>query len=508
MRAITLSKISLITLCLGPGAGHLYAQNAASRIDSLVTTLNERNELSGNVLVAAGGTEVYRHSSGYANVAAKKRNNDSTTFLLASLAKPFTATAILQLKEKGRLRLDDAVVRYLPGFPYPAITIRQLLAHTSGLVDLQIFEAPYKADTNKIFSNADIIPAIKGEKNALLGQPGEKYSYSNTGYGLLVLIVEKVSGLHFPDYLQKNVFAPSGMRHTYVRSRLIDQNPRDPERNQNYDPLNYAPGRLLVADSLKRYKIALINLGGILGPDGIVSTSADLLRFDQALYGSKLLRPATLQEAFTPVKLNNGQMAAGGGGKLSWYSGLGWMILRDTSMGKVVFHPGGDIGAVTILLRNINKRQTVILLDNVTHRGVHNIGVDILDLLNDKTIQTDKRSLAKIYVSALFEKGTDAGVSRFNSFKGDTAHYYINERELNDLGYDLLRDGHRTEAVEALRLTTLLYPGSWNAYDSYAEVLLLAGKKEEAITMYQLSVKLNPKNESAKKVLKQLAGKK
>jgi CubicO group peptidase (beta-lactamase class C family) len=379
----------------------------------LLITLNERNELSGNVLVATEGNVLYKHSFGYANVAHKTLNTDSSTFILASLAKPFTAVAILQLKEKGKLKLDDAASKYLLDFPYTHITIRQLLSHTSGLTDLQIFEGPYRADTNKIFSNADIIPAIRADKNALIAQPGEKYSYSNTGFGILVLIVEKIAGVPFQDYLRKQVFAPAKMDHTYINSRLIDQNPGDRNRTQNYDFLSYAPDRLLVADSMKKHKIELINLSGILGPDAVISTTGDLLRFDQALYGSKLLRQSTLQEAFTPVKLNNGQDATGGWGKIAWYSGLGWMILRDSTDGKIVFHPGGDAGAVTILLRNLTRHQTVIVLDNVTHRGVH----------------------------------------------------------------------------------------------SYAEVLLLSGKNEEAIAMYQLSVKMNPGNEGAKKVLRQLENK-
>jgi CubicO group peptidase (beta-lactamase class C family) len=485
-------------------AGKLYAQNTVGRIDSLATTLNERNELSGNIFVAADGKIVYKHSFGYADVANKILNSDSSVFILASLSKPFTAIAILQLKENGKLKLDDAVTKYLPDFPYNTVTIRQLLSHTSGLTDLQIFEGPYRADTNKIFSNADIIPAIRADKNALIAQPGEKYSYSNTGFGILVLIVEKITGMLFQDYLRKRIFAPAKMNHTYIRSRLIDQNPGDRNRTKNYDFLSYAPGRLLVADSMKKHKIELVNLSGILGPDAVVSTTGDLLRFDQALYGSKLLRQSTLKEAFTPGKLNNGQDAMGGWGKIAWYSGLGWMILRDTTNGKIVFHPGGDAGAVTILLRNLTRNQTVVILDNVTHRGVHGTGVDILNLLNNRAIISDKQSLAKIYANCLFEKGTDYATIRFNELKNDTTHYYMDERELNNLGYDLLNDSHHTEGVEVLRLNTILFPNSWNAYDSYAEALLLVGKKEEAIAMYQLSIKMNPGNLGEKKMLEKL----
>jgi len=507
MKTRLLINILIMVICILPDAGTLYAQNMAGRIDSLLTTLNKRYELSGNVLVAADGKVVYKHSFGYADLANKVLNSDSSAFILASLAKPFTAVAILQLEEKGKLKLDDVVSKYLPDFPYNTITVRQLLSHTSGLTDLQIFENPYKADTNKIFSNADIIPAIRADRNALIAQPGEKFSYSNAGYGILALMVEKITGISFQDYLRKLVFAPAKMNHTYIRSKLIDQNPGDRNRTKNYDFPSYAPNRLLVADSMKKHKIELINLGGILGPDAVVSTTGDLLRFDQALYGSKLLRESTLREAFTPVKLNNGQNATGGWGKIAWYSGLGWMILRDRTNGKIVFHPGGNTGAVTILLRNLTRHQTVVVLDNVTHRGVHGTGVDILNLLNSRAIISDKQSLAKIYANRLFEKGIDYATSRFNELKNDTAHYFMDERESNNLGYDLLNDGHHADGVAVLRLNTLLYPNSWNAYDSYAEALSLVGKTEEAIAMYQLSIKMNPGNLGEKKMLKKLEGK-
>lgn len=497
-------KILVVLGCMTFAAAKTYAQNNLQRIDSLVNDLCQRNELSGNILVASKGQIVYKYSHGYADVADKKLNNDSSAFKLASLAKPFTAIAILQLEEKGKLKLDDAVVKYLPDFPFNDITIRQLLSHTSGLTDLQIFQAPHNADTSKIFSNADIIPAIKADKNAVIAKPGEKWSYSNTGFGILALIVEKITAISFGDYLTKYIFRPAEMSHTYISSILVNVNPGDKNRTKNYDFLSYAPSRLKVADSMKKYKITLVTLGGMLGFDNIISTTEDLLRFDQALYTAKLLSPSILQEAFVPTKLNNGQNVLCGWGKTRAYYGLGWMILCDSTYGKIVFHPGGDIGAVTILLRNITSNQTVIVLDNVTHRGVHATGVDIMTLLNNRHILADKQSLAKIYANCLFEKGADYAANRLNKLKADTSHYFMDERELNSIGYDLLNDGYHIEGLEALKLNTVLFPNSWNVYDSYGEALAKNGKKEEAIAMYKKSIKMNPGNNGGKDALKRL----
>lgn len=295
------------------------------------------------------------------------------------------------------------------------------------------------------------------------------------------------------------------MYHTYISTPLIRMD--DENRTKNYDFVGYNPSQLRDVDSLRRYKIALITLGGIVGQGNIISTPGDLLLFDQVLYTAKLLKSSTLQEAFIPTLLNNGEYAELGWGNTKAYYGLGWMILCDSTYGKIVFHSGGMAGAVAIFLRNITRGQTLIMLDNVTHRGVHAAGVNLMYLLNNGVIITGKRSLAKVYANTLFKKGLDQAIIRFNEFKTDTAHYFMDERELNVLGLTLLYDGHQVEAVEALKLNTILYPWSWNVYDSYAEALLLAGKKQEAIATYQQSIKLNPGNDGGKRALQKIEGK-
>ena len=129
--------------------GRLFAQNNIARIDSLVTDWYNNHDLTGNILVASHGKIIYKRSLGYADIAARVLNNDSSTFQIASVSKTFTAVAILQLKEKGKLKLDDPVNKYLLDFPYGDITIKHLLSHTSGLTDFQIFEGPHRADTGK-----------------------------------------------------------------------------------------------------------------------------------------------------------------------------------------------------------------------------------------------------------------------------------------------------------------------------------------------------------------------
>ncbi|WP_114937044.1 serine hydrolase domain-containing protein [Mucilaginibacter endophyticus] len=481
----------------------LLAQDKQKRLDSLFTALYDQHEFNGNVLVAEKGKVVYRRSFGYADVASKLLNTDQTTFNLASVSKTFTAVAILQLKQNGKLKLDDPFIKYFPEFPWKQITLRHLLSHTSGLPDYQIFEKPYSENPEKIYALNDLIPALKNDSRGLLFKTGERYSYSNTGFGLLALLVEKLSGMKFQDYLTKYVFKPAGMDHTYIETPLLPV--ADKNRAQRYEFISYSPGQLKRVDSVKGDHIESVILGAIIGPTAVVSTTGDLLKFDEALYGGKLLQQKVLEEAFVPTLLNDGSKASAGWANTKSYYGLGWEILKDTTYGKVVWHSGGSSGVVTVFLRNITRKQTVILLDNVTHRGLHPEGLNAFYILNNgNDIYRGKRSLAKDYVITLHQKGADAATVLFNEAKTDTAHYFMDERELNRLGYDMMNDGFLGQALEVFKLNTLLYPASFNTYDSYGEALAGAGKNEDAIKMYQKSIALNPQNEGGKKALEKL----
>lgn len=491
--------IALLTFTCLSFLNFLYAQSPLQLIDSLVAVKYADAELAGNILIAQKGAVCYQKSLGLADVANQVPLDEQSAFELASVSKIFTSVAILQLKEKGKLKLDDPAKKYLPNFIYPQITIRHLLSHTSGLADFQMLEKPYAADTSKIFTIADLIPAINQSDDAVRFNPGEKWSYSNSGYGLLALIVEKVSGLTFPSYLTRYIFQPIGMKHTYVSSPLLKV--ADAHRVKGYDYPNYAPWLRYRIDSLPRNRIELHNLGGILGPSNVVSTTGDLLLFDRALYGSKLLDSSTLQEAFRPTRLSNQELAATGWGNTSCYYGLGWMILKDSTSGKVVFHSGGMPGAVTLFLRNITKDQTVILLNNVTHRGTHGIGINLFKLLNGGSLVTDKQSLANLYARTLIKTDPESALEKINACNNDTTHYYLNEKEMNLLGLQMFYNGYQKQGLEVLRLNTVLYPGSSNVYDSYAEGLKIAGRRQEAIFMYRKSLELNPKNKGAERAL-------
>ncbi|MFD2519681.1 serine hydrolase [Emticicia soli] len=495
-------KKILLNLLLITFSIYTYAQNPIHQIDSLVAFRVADYELSGNVLVAEKGKIVYQKSNGIANSVTNKPVTSASAFHLASVSKLFTSIAILQLYEKGKLNLNDPVKKYVPELDNGAITISQLLSHTSGLADYQILEKPYSQDTSKIFTLIDIPLAINNDKNAFRSAPGEKWSYSNPGYNLLALIVEKISKTPFPDYLSKNIFKPAGMLHTYISTPLIKVD--DPERVVGYDYLNFAPWVLQRADSLRQNHIELLHIDGLVGMGNVVSTSEDLLKFDRALYAGKIIKQSTLDKAFTPIRLNNGELAVTGWRNTTSYFGLGWCILKDSTYGKVVFHTGGMPGAVTAFIRNLSKDQTVVVLNNVTHRSTHGTAMSLMYLLNGGAVQTDKKSVANEFVRTLIKHDVNTAWARLNSIKADTAHFRLDEREMNMNGISMFFNNYKEKGVEVLRLNTVLFPNSANVYDSLAMALDASGDKPNAILMYKKVLEINPNLKSAINALEKL----
>ena len=484
-----------------------FAQNrAAGRLDSLFRELYSYGQINGNVLIAENGQPIYQQSFGYTNFKQRISNTDSSRFTLGSIAKVFTSTAILQLKGKGKLKLDDALQKYFPDFPFTDITIRHLLSHTSGLPDYELFHEQINKDPGKIFFNRDIIASLKSWTKQLYFTPGEKWQYSNMNFCMLALLVEKISGLSFQQYIEQNIFRPAHMYNTYFFTDTMKI--ADTKRAINHQYEWFYSKEPVAVDSLKKLRRRLYNLNGFTGQGNIITTTADLLNFDNALYAGKILKPSILAEAFAPTKLNNGKdnVANIGIGNASY--GLGWFIFSDSSAGKIVWHTGGVPGGLSIYLRNISQRKTVITFDNAFSEGLYGAGINAMNILNNQPLVIRRKSLVHEYSNALLEKGIDAAFCRLLQLKEDSIHYYLSEDDINELGLQLLYaasfEKHKELALEVLKLNTLLFPNSFNTYDSYGEALANVGKKEEAIMMYKKSIALNPANEGGKKALEQL----
>lgn len=504
-----MSKKFLMICLLAGTVLSVSGQSKQAALDRFFQALVKNQQFSGNVLVVDQDKIVYEKSFGFADHIAKTPNTPDITFPIASITKIFTATVILQLKEKGLIDIAAPVNKYLAAFPYPEVTVRHLLSHTSGLPPYNaFFDEEKKAHPDKVFQNQDFLPGIIANKKPLIYEPGEKGNYDNINYLVLALIIEKVSGTTYGNYIETHILKPAGMKETRLFP-LPEQFNRGEIKNYAYPHVYlHLYDTLAVKSNSIPYVKEYWRAYGFRGFADYVSTVRDLWKFDKALYNHTLLKQQTLDEAFIPVKLNNGQYNAD-------RFGLGWEVEKDSTIGKMVYHSGAAMGLSSNIMRNVSRHQTVIIFDN-SHFNAHENATKVMLLLNGQHVDQPKRSIARLYGNVLMTKGAASARETLEALKKDTANYYLSEDEMNSLGYDLTGNSNPyhlpeqhffKQALETFKTNVALFPDSWNTYDSYAEALLADGQKEEAVKMYQRSLVLNPENENGKKVLQQLLNK-
>ena len=314
----------------------LCAQPAA--IDALFADYARPNAPGASVVVIRDGKALYRRAYGLADVEAHTAATAATNYRLASVTKQFTAMSILILAERGKLFLDDPLSKFFPDYPAygKSITVRQLLTHTSGLLE---YEDLIPASRTAQVKDRDVLDLLKHQDHTYFA-PGSSWRYSNTGYAHLAMIVEKISGMTFAAFLKQNIFDPLHMSQTVAFEDGVST------------VANRAFGYSQRGAAFERTDQSLTS--AVLGDGGIYSSIDDLFRWDQALYTTQLVRADTLQQAFTSVLLTNG--------KPTNY-GFGWEIGEFQGI-KTVRHGGSTIGFRTNILRIPDRKFTVIVLAN------------------------------------------------------------------------------------------------------------------------------------------------
>lgn len=324
----------------------------SQKLDAYLSGQQKYFRFNGNVLVAENGKIVFQKTYGYADFDKQGLLNDSSVFELASVSKQFTATGILLLADKGKLKLTDSLRQYFPELPYSGITIRHMLTHTSGLPDYES-AMNQEWDHTKIAFNKDMIAFLANKKLPASFVPGTRWEYSNTAYAILASIIEKVSGQTFAAFLSENIFRPLGMNHTRIYNT---------RRSLKDTIANYAYG-YVYNDSLKKYFLPdsladfrfVIYLDGIQGDGCVNSTTGDLLKWDRALKNHSLLKEETQNEMLKGQSMVDTL-------KNSMY-GYG-VFVEKNELGHVISHSGGWPGYTTFLARNTDKDQTFVVLSN------------------------------------------------------------------------------------------------------------------------------------------------
>lgn len=327
-----------VCLLLLPNLATAQSSNQYEPIDSILSYLHDRHLFSGVAMVAEEGEVVYQKALGWSNAESGRPLNMKSAFNLASISKQFYAMMVMILQERGKLKYDDPVQEYLADFPYPKITIRQIMNQVSGLPEY-FGMAARDMNLTDTLTNHSLLDLLNRTKPPLVFAPGEQWQYSNTNYTTLASLIEAVSGQAVDQFFKTSITDPLHLKNTYIYNLKLGEAP-----DSRVFGFRYEGGRPVKND--------LIRFDGIIGDGNIYSSAEDLLKWDQALYTNQLVKTATFQEATTPAILNNGQATR---------YGFGWFI---SEQGRTLTHTGGWVGFRNIIVRYVDKKRTLIVLSN------------------------------------------------------------------------------------------------------------------------------------------------
>ncbi len=305
----------------------------------------DNSGFNGGMIVAKAGNIIFEKYKGFVNIDGKDSINASTSLHIASVSKTFTAMAVLKLQELGKLNIEDSVTHFFPEFNYPGVTVKTLMNHRSGLPNYLYFMEDTGWNKDSIIENKDVLQWLIAKKGIIknIATPNRRFTYCNTNYALLALIIEKVSGISYPEFMKENIFAPLGMKNTFVHfkndniihSKSFDWRGRE------------------IPDNF---------LDDVYGDKNIYSTPRDLLIWDRALSDTVFLSAKSMELAYTPYSNEKPGIKN---------YGLGWRMNVYDDGKKIIFHNGWWHGNNAAFIRVLKDDATIILISNRYARAVY-----------------------------------------------------------------------------------------------------------------------------------------
>lgn len=305
------------------------------------------NGFNGAVLIAYKGNNIFERYYGYKNYYTQEKLTPQSTFQIASTSKTFTGGAILLLLQQNMLSLEDSLQKFFPNFPYKGITVRMLLNHRSGLPNYLNFSETYWKDKTKFMCNQDVLDIMVAKRPATLASPDTRFFYNNSNYVLLALIVEKVSGVPFCDFIHQNIFIPLGMTDSWY-----------------YDPLSVRLSATKGYKGSRWSEDCIVYTDGVLGDKGIYSTVRDLYKWDLALTSGKFIKSELLGLAYTPQSFEKH-------GNKNY--GLAWRMQDQPDGTRLIYHNGWWHSYNSVFNRKLNDKTTIIITSNHFSNNVYKI---------------------------------------------------------------------------------------------------------------------------------------
>ncbi|RSC92652.1 serine hydrolase [Tenacibaculum singaporense] len=446
------------------------------KITQIANYVDSLDGFSGAVLIAKNDSIIFKKAYGYAHLGHKVKNRTNTKFNQGSIGKSFTAVAILQLIQKGKLSLQDNIGKFIPNYPNKtvrdSVTIAHLLTHTSGLPHFFARESFIKRSKD-LFRHTNDFNSLY-ENEPMESKPGETFSYRNTNYLILGKIIEAVSGTNYNNYLESNIYTIVSMKNTgnYDLDHPIDN------AAEGYTTSEVHPNKLKI--NIHTYPVR----GGAHG--GGYTTLDDLYKFSNALKGYKLLNKEYTKLFTNPLKKDS-------------YYGYG-MQFPNPKEGNIYGHSGGHYGVGSEWRVYKQEGYTVIILTNKdADKGFLDVRYFIEKTISGNTPKLDNYFFTKKVIKTCLTKNLEETKSLVRKSK-----FKISEIDLNTKGYDMIKRGFYKKAIDLFTIEILYFPESYNAYDSLGEAYMRDGQIRNAIKNYQKSLEINPENLNGKEKLREL----
>src|SRR5262245_13946395 len=492
MRKTLYSMIPVLALAFFPH--HLWAQDSQDRfktdLQPVIEKVMEQRSLPGFAIAIVQNQKIV-YAAGFGLKNLEKKNEPVTPqslFHMASITKPFVATSVMQLVEKGKVDLDATVVKYLPYFRlnderYATITVRQMLSHVSGMPDVEDYEWDKPQYDDGALER--YVRSLNNQK--LIAAPGVRFRYSNMAYEVLGDLIAKVSGMSFEDYVRKHILEPLGMKSSTL---LVKQ---------------AAPALLtsphVMDNSYQTVVSKVFPYNRMHSPSStLYSNVLDMSRWAMAnlnrgeLDGKRVLKDTTYDIMWKPA------------GEKWQQIGISWFLGKYREH-RTISHSGGDTGFVSNLVMIPDQSIAVVMMSNYDRaalRPLTNAALDVALSLNPEPI-VFKPGVAKALYQIITTEGIESAAGKYRDLKkNQPGAYDFQERELNELGYNLLGQKKIKEAIKVFQLNVEAYHESSNVYDSLGEAFMINGEKAPAIENYEKSLKFNPNNANAVEKLKLL----
>lgn len=457
-------------------------RNKTQYIDEFIQACYEYRLFTGTALIAENGKVIYKKAFGPANRKKNIPNDVNTQFKVGSITKQFTAMLVLQLAQEGKLKLDATIDHYLADYPQPQgsrIKIHHLLCHSPGIPNLaRYYPDWFSKRWTKDYTTEEFIRLFSDLE--LEFEPGSRFSYSNAGYYLLAVIIEKITGKTYGKALKEKIFDPLGMKssgHKEAHSLI-------PRLATGYEYWNFRFGNT-------GYNSDTIHKGN----GGIYSTVEDLFKWDQALSAGKLLNKKYAELMFQPHMPLRG---------VDSYA-YGWVVGEKSVSGlnrgiKFALHYGSDLGFNNVNSRLLDDDHAIILLSNMSQAKLPFMHDELLKILYGQPYFVPKP------VSLALEEcqNLDEIKTIIKDFLSARSQYFITRDAVNGLGFQFMQKKKFDLGLAVLEFNAKEFPSQPWVYESLGEAYLIAGNKKKAIENLKRLQVMDPRNAYAKKKLREL----